>query len=61
MPTGEWVAMTWVERLARLKSAESADGADGADGAERKNAGSLVHLKACRDFPVTVPGRGAQQ
>ena len=36
VPTGEWEAMTWVERLARLKSAESADGADGADGAERK-------------------------
>ena len=28
MPTGEWEAMTWVERLARLKSAESADGAE---------------------------------
>ena len=36
MPTGEWEAMTWVERLARLKSAESAESADGADGAERK-------------------------
>ena len=28
VPTGEWEAMTWVERLARLKSAESADGAE---------------------------------
>ena len=26
VPTGEWEAMTWVERLARLKSAESAKG-----------------------------------
>ena len=35
MPIGEWEAMTWIERLARLKSAESgADGAEGAAGSE---------------------------
>ena len=33
VPAGEWEAMTWVERLARLNAAAS-DGADGADGAE---------------------------
>ena len=36
VPNGEWEAMTWVERLARLKSAESADGAGGAEVLARK-------------------------
>ena len=36
VPIGEWEAMTWVERLARLKSAESADGAGGAEVSARK-------------------------